>query len=349
MSAFRKRLRESSRSTIATLGLTSLFAGFKDAPGRILCYHNVAPAENDFLRGLAMTVTPATFERQLRYLANEFRVVPLSQMLAELRGGSMPPRTVALTFDDGYRDLFEHAFPLLRQYDMPATIFVNPAVVDSTRKLWPNQVAYLVNRLGPATVIDAARGYWNGRQVELEDGTSLGQIVWDLGMQVHVREIAAFVAETCARHKLTAPDDEPTRLYLEWREMGALSAQAIEFGNHTQDHANLGLLNEDEQAQQIETARDAIVSNLGVREIAFAYPFGQVGTFTAKTPELVARSGHTCALTVIDGPVRVGDMPYDLRRIDIREVSFPMFVAAVNGISLRAGLDNVTGRLRKAG
>lgn len=349
MSSFRTRLRESTRSAIYTAGLTSLFAGFKDAPGRILCYHNVAPTENDFLRGLGMTVTPATFERQLRYLANEFRVVPLSQMLAELHGGTMPPKTVAVTFDDGYRDLFDYAFPLLRQYDIPATIFVNPSVVGNTRKLWPNQVAYLVNRLGAATVISAARAYWDSQQVELADDASLGQIVWDLAMQVRTDEITAFVAETCARHNLTAPDDEPTRLYLEWREMGALAAQAVEFGNHTQDHANLGLLTEDEQAQQIETARDAIVSNLGVWDIAFAYPFGQADNYTATTRELVARSGHTCALTVIDGPVYAGDTPYDLRRIDIREVSFPMFVAAVNGVSLRAGLDSVRGRLRKAG
>lgn len=98
------------------LGVTP--AGVQAVP--ILCYHRVGP-------GLSkMTVSPSNFEAQLAWLAaNRYQVIRLDDLAAFLAGRrALPKRAVVITFDDGYESMYRHAFPLLRKYGMPATLFI---------------------------------------------------------------------------------------------------------------------------------------------------------------------------------------------------------------------------------
>lgn len=90
----------------------------------VLMYHSVNPRSDYALRKLI--VSPQSFERQMRFLKeNNYNVVTLEE-LGELLGKKkkLPPKTVAITFDDGYRDNYTYAFPVLKKYNLPATIFV---------------------------------------------------------------------------------------------------------------------------------------------------------------------------------------------------------------------------------
>lgn len=85
----------------------------------VLCYHRFGP------RG-RLSVTPAAFEQQMDYLArNGFRVITLAQLAAFLAGNEpLPKRSVVITIDDGYRSTYDVAFPILRRYGFPATVFL---------------------------------------------------------------------------------------------------------------------------------------------------------------------------------------------------------------------------------
>ncbi len=117
--------------------------GTKNFAVPVLMYHRVCPlsateARNELTRDL--TVLPEDFEQQVRYLAeNGFALLSVYDVQrALLEGGSLPEKAVALTFDDGYRDNFEHAFPILRKYGASATIFLVKNTVDDARHLtWP--------------------------------------------------------------------------------------------------------------------------------------------------------------------------------------------------------------------
>jgi peptidoglycan/xylan/chitin deacetylase (PgdA/CDA1 family) len=85
----------------------------------ILAYHSFG--DNDY----PFTVSSAVFERQMRWLRNaNFNIVSLEQIAEYRRTGSIPPATIAITIDDGYRDNFTHAFPILKSHKIPATIFI---------------------------------------------------------------------------------------------------------------------------------------------------------------------------------------------------------------------------------
>ncbi len=93
----------------------------------ILGYHRVGEAQGDHVP----TVSSAAFERQLRCLAAwRYRVLSLDEVVEAVeQGGRAPTRRVAITFDDGYVEVYRIAWPLLRRFGFPATIFVTPSEV----------------------------------------------------------------------------------------------------------------------------------------------------------------------------------------------------------------------------
>ncbi len=96
---------------------------------RILLYHKIADRPED-----ALCIGVEDFDRQMAYLAQHWRLVSLDEMMVAFRSGrQLPPRSVVVTFDDGYADNYTHAFPILRKYRVPATIFVVHDYIDTTR------------------------------------------------------------------------------------------------------------------------------------------------------------------------------------------------------------------------
>ncbi|MDD2679413.1 MAG: polysaccharide deacetylase family protein [Candidatus Omnitrophica bacterium] len=90
----------------------------------ILMYHSVSPEPNPYMK--LLTVKPETFRRQMRFLKERhYNVVPLVEIADLIKNNKkIPPRTLAITFDDGFKDNYTYAFPMLKEYNFPATIFV---------------------------------------------------------------------------------------------------------------------------------------------------------------------------------------------------------------------------------
>ena len=105
---------------------------------RILMYHRVvSPSSLPYPLEPGMFVTPETFSRQCKFLKNEMLVLPLAELVElALARKPAPPRAVAITFDDGYRDFFEHALPALDLHGLPATVFL-PTAFTGTERMFP--------------------------------------------------------------------------------------------------------------------------------------------------------------------------------------------------------------------
>jgi peptidoglycan/xylan/chitin deacetylase (PgdA/CDA1 family) len=120
------RLRQTSFSLSKRAGLTEAVGSTQWRQERllILCYHGVSiDDEHEWNPGLY--ISPATLARRLAILKKTgCTVLPLEDAVTRLYSGTLPPRTVVLTFDDGYEDFARKAHPLLRQYEYPATVYV---------------------------------------------------------------------------------------------------------------------------------------------------------------------------------------------------------------------------------
>jgi hypothetical protein len=103
---------------------------------QILAYHRVNEEEDPFFPAL----TTAVFEQHMEYLASHFRVLPLVEAVTRLQTGDIPDNAVVVTFDDGYRDNYQYAFPILQQLSIPATVFLSTAVIGTKTVLWHDRV-----------------------------------------------------------------------------------------------------------------------------------------------------------------------------------------------------------------
>ena len=120
---------------LSLLILILMRAAGADVPPHVvvLQYHHVSqdtPAST--------SLSPDRFTEHLQWLAdNRYSVIALPDALDLLfTGGEVPDRTAVITFDDGYQSIYDAAFPILRQFDFPFTIFVNPEPHDAGRKAW---------------------------------------------------------------------------------------------------------------------------------------------------------------------------------------------------------------------
>ncbi|MDZ7829868.1 MAG: polysaccharide deacetylase family protein [Halofilum sp. (in: g-proteobacteria)] len=115
------------RLSLALLALLAPAVGWAASSGVVLEYHHVAEDTPP-----STSVTPATFQRHMDYLAdNGFEVWPLPRLIETVRkGGEVPDRTVAITFDDGYRSVYREVFPRLQKRGWPFTIFITTGYLD---------------------------------------------------------------------------------------------------------------------------------------------------------------------------------------------------------------------------
>ena len=102
----------------------------------ILCYHNVVPADAAPSGEPGLHVRCDEFDRQMRWLADHYRVVPLRELVDRLESGAHLRNLAAITFDDAYAGVFQYALPILRACHLPATIFVVAGAVDRCEFFW---------------------------------------------------------------------------------------------------------------------------------------------------------------------------------------------------------------------
>ncbi|WP_111641462.1 polysaccharide deacetylase family protein [Marinimicrobium alkaliphilum] len=113
----------------------------------VLMYHRILPVTDEryHLEEPGMRVTPESFEMHLQQLRKHFELVSLKDWVsAREEGRELPPKACAITFDDGWRDNYEYAFPLLKQYNAPATLFAVVDKIGTDFQFWPNIVASLL-------------------------------------------------------------------------------------------------------------------------------------------------------------------------------------------------------------
>ncbi|HWP59947.1 MAG TPA: polysaccharide deacetylase family protein [Candidatus Acidoferrales bacterium] len=326
----------SLRSAMVRLGVSALFysgglsvlrarAGESprrdSAPFSVLIYHRVNPDGDFFFPSLSV----AGFEAQMRFLARHFRVRPLTELLARQRAGQpIEPWTVALTFDDGYRDNFLYAHPILREYGLRATVFVPTAYIDTGRLLWNDRLAWAVKHTAK-------------QQLEFTDAS--GRV--RLSLRTAADKRAVFLR--LASRLKALPDAEKDALLdrlvaelgwrsrgpfprmLSWNELRRMAREGWEIGSHTVNHRILTRVPLDAARHEIAASKATIEGEVEQPVTLLAYPNGKAGDFNAAVKALVREAGYEGGLTTLDGLNRWPADPLELRRINPWEEHLPSF------------------------
>jgi peptidoglycan/xylan/chitin deacetylase (PgdA/CDA1 family) len=235
------------------------------------------------------------FAMHMQALADVFTVVPLGRGLAQLRDGSLPPRAVAITFDDGYADNYQVALPVLQQYQLPAAFFVATAYLDG---------GCMFNDL----VIEACRavpvGTWSTGvdslgQCQVEEGAARVALANRLIGKLKYLPAEERRAAACQLLR-SAGASPPEHLMMTSDEVRGLHSAGMEIGGHTVSHPILARLEADEAAREIRAGKEALESLLRTPVSLFAYPNGKPGTdYLPRDVELTRLAGFDAALTTV--------------------------------------------------
>ena len=278
----------------------------------IVMYHFVRPVPTSrFPRLAALELT--AFREQLRYLRLHYSPIRLTDVAAAAAGVcSLPPRPVVLTFDDGYRDHYEHVFPLLEKDRIPATFFpVHSSLVDR-KVLDVNKIQFVLAAVhSPAPLvaeIDAAiessrdperrpvgdyRARWWAASRFDEPHVAYIKRMLQHGLPEDVRR--PLVDALFCRHVTRDDAAFAAELYMTVDHAREMHAAGMDFGGHGAHHIPLSVLGRAEQAREIDGALQALHA-MGVPGRPFTYSFVK-GDYDATSIDLLRERGCSAAVT----------------------------------------------------
>ncbi|HWP23818.1 MAG TPA: polysaccharide deacetylase family protein [Candidatus Binatia bacterium] len=271
---------------------------------QILLYHRI----NDESDRVFPAVPTRVFARQMEYVAENYIVCSLGEMVERLRSNDLPPNLLAITFDDGYRDNFTHAFPVLRRLGLPATIFLATDAIGTGRVLWQDRV-FAALRETRATVLenfpgDGAPiriGGYSDRQGAL---IRILKFLWSLEEGERSAWVDKVIRQLGVQNRIKSDG-----LMLNWEDVRHMSQRGITFGSHTVTHPVLSKISLQRAREEIRASKTIIESNLQAPVKHFAYPVGRREDFTDEIKKEVRAAGFESAVTTIFG---VNDSRQDL-------------------------------------
>jgi len=216
------------------VGLANAVIGMSKKRVRAMLYHAVeAENSNSYTKGLNVGVTTATFEANLDYYKKHYNVVPVSQLATQ----ELPAKPLVITFDDGYRSVYENAVPALQARELSACVYLISRAVRG-ELVWVNLVNQALSQYPErlSTLL---------KQIPVTSELELNQVIGHFDIN--------------AEGLYATPEE-----ILEMRNKG------IEFGFHTADHFNLSRCNSEELTEQLDPSEVAELTNNNT----FAYPFG---------------------------------------------------------------------------
>lgn len=286
-----------------------LMEGRSESSGRILGYHRVNDECDPFL-----PATPVNaFERQIQFVARYYRVVSLAELLKRLDECEPVGHTVAITFDDGYRDNYEYAFPILRHYGLPATIFLTTGSIDDCQPLWFESLAAALKETDHEFAdleIDLPRRFWlRTREERLNANERIYALLRGLPDAARRSAYQEVLRELVTGHCLI-----PNHTMLSWDQIREMRQNGISFGGHTVTHPFLSKMSPDDAAWEVTESKRRIESELQCPVEHFAYPSGRQQDFAAWNKELLRSAGYSAAVTTIWGVNSRSSDRLELRR-----------------------------------
>jgi peptidoglycan/xylan/chitin deacetylase (PgdA/CDA1 family) len=330
--------RELAALWAARLGAIRVLEALPQRPQLlVLNYHRIGDLNKTPYDPGTFSATTELFDEHIAGLKKRFPIITLDEAFAIIEGKQSIRRThVLITFDDGYLDNYQQAYPVLRSHGVSATFFLPTYFIGTGHLPWWDVIAY---------VIKGSRK----RRLEL---TYPFPITFDIDQVGLVRTIAqilqvavkpenknreTFIAKLEEACDSTRPPGDAERCFLSWDEAREMQRGGMSFGSHTHSHEILSTLPAATQQEELTRSQAVLTSELGKRIDTLAYPVGLRRTFTAETLEAARSAGYRAAFSYYGGL----NIPGRINAFDIQRC--PIYSQSVNRLRLQSALAAVWG------
>ncbi|MGA1985508.1 MAG: polysaccharide deacetylase family protein [Candidatus Sulfotelmatobacter sp.] len=292
-----KKIALGLMKTCGVFGLTRVMSA---KMARILMYHNFSgPGETG-----TDAVSATALRAQLAHLRRHFHVVPLTRIFELLKTGRpLDPLTVALTIDDGRSNCYEFLFPLLSEFEMPATFFVVSSFIRGEGWVWTDKVLWLAEQPSRPSELSASN-------IELLF-TTLNRL------RPEVR--TAFIENMAAKMGVSIPETAPEKYApCSWNELREMADSGlVDIGSHTVTHPILASITDEESWHELTVSRAQIEEGLDRPVVSFCFPNGKPVDYRHSQLQQVKDAGYAGAVVADFGMITSRTNPYELPRIGV--------------------------------
>ena len=293
--------------------LNSIFNKFYIIP-----YHMIV----DELNGFYPETSTSDFEKQIVHLAKNYKIISLDEIVHRIKNRRPIRRCVAITFDDGFRDNYEIAYPILRKYNVPATIFLTTGYIDSGTAPWFIKLRYIF--------MQTAKTHFHL--------SHKGAII---SHPMHTKDEKLAASDRAMAYLKNCPDEERlplldrlceklgvstfeglNDLMLTWNQIKEMAGHSISFGAHTVNHPILSRTSMEIAEREIQESKKTIEEKIGRPVTSFAYPFGKKSQYNADIFPILQNCGFECAVTTNVATNIYDTNLYELNRPAPWDISF---------------------------
>ena len=290
----------------------------KDRSCIILAYHRFVDDRSVYLsKGPVMHHQIREFEKEIAYLRKHYDILSIDDAVGTIksrRGFARP--AVVLTFDDGYLDNYTLAYPVLRKYNVPATIYLTTGLIGTSERTWPDRIELALletsvrqfahpELFGGSPICISSKA--EKEKVCLDIGQTLKPMPYDMRVKI--------LEEVLESLGLNGKGEGISRTMLNWDEVKEMVANGITFGSHSHTHPILSKMPLEEAKEEICLSKKIIEQNLGIEVKHFAIPNGGKDDFSDVLRDYCREIGFESVVTLIYGNNYGRSDIFDLRRV----------------------------------
>ena len=282
----------------------------------ILMYHRFSKATEK------AKIPQSIFKNQILFLKSRYNFIRLNS-LADFSveyQRDLPHNSIILTFDDGYRDNYEFAFPILKQFEVPATIFLTTDFINHKKWLWFNKLKYIIKNTKLTKTSMTFDGINNCFFFDSYRNRHKSQIrIFNYCKRISQPKVDSLLETLSAKLKVEVPDISTDDFApLTWEQIHEMKQNGVEFGSHTRTHRILSRATDAQIRYELIESKADIEKELKQSVKSFCYPVGKMEDIPKISLSIAREAGYTSAVTAIPGRnIIPGANFYSLKRLSI--------------------------------
>ncbi len=302
MSEWKNRALKAGLKTLYYSGAHHIFEPFTAGIGLIFMLHHVRPEEpSAFSPNRILSITPDFLEAVIETVkVADLDIISLDEAYERLTRDDTKRRFVCFTFDDGYWDNRDYAYPILKKYEAPFTVYVPSDFAEGRGELWWLALERIISQVEQLEIeFNDGRKFYNCGTVA-EKNVVFDDIYWWL-RSVDEKLQRDFIRALCEAHDFSL-DALCRELVMSWEGLREFAKDPlVTIGGHTTGHYALAKLSRDEAHHEVVRGLSEIEAKLGIRPVHFSYPYGDESSAGRKDFELVKTLGLKTAVTTRKG------------------------------------------------
>ncbi len=262
-------------------------------------YHRIGESEKTQFDPNVFSCTREMFEKHLIFYKSNFEVITIDQLIKlTSTGKALSKCYLLITFDDGYIDNYEEAFPLLKKHHLPATFFVSTNYIENSIIPWWDEVAYMIKQCDMESIILPCSK--NEIMIDKKNiDLCLRNILFEIKSNRHIP--IESVLNTLREQTKVNVHELNYRLFMNWSMLLEMVNAGMNIGSHSQSHKVLSSLSLVKQMEEVKNSKKIIEQKLDIEVKSFAYPEGGVSSYNQNSVDLIKKSGYKLGFNFIAG------------------------------------------------